>query len=174
MGCNQSKTQDVSRARQDGTRTRQNGGSRSGSLSQGPTSRPVGIGHELVKDIKSSGVAMSYTDTREGEFDYLKKIIDQTASNLIDVSSTFSPYDQEANASNRDYREHANTYIVKQGLLNGLPRSSASNTAETLSGAPPKDLDWLTGIVTTCSTAAKNGMKVTSTGPIIIHFPEVN
>eukprot|EP01117_Protostelium_nocturnum_P018134 TRINITY_DN7515_c1_g2_i1.p1 TRINITY_DN7515_c1_g2~~TRINITY_DN7515_c1_g2_i1.p1 ORF type:complete len:183 (-),score=43.01 TRINITY_DN7515_c1_g2_i1:108-656(-) len=138
-------------------------------------SRPVGIGNELLKDhLRNNGPAMSYTDSREGEFDYLKKIIDQTASNLIDVSSTFAPFDPEDNIDNHDYKEQAEKYQVKQGLLGGLPRSNASNSVETLSKDSIVEMDWLNSITKSCLSAVTTGMKVKPEGPIIVYFPEVS
>jgi len=177
MGCNQSKASDIQDASKGSQRTRKidtNGTKK--PLGQ-RTTVPVGVGPEdkLPNDGEFS---RSYHDQREVETDYWKNIIENTASDFIDVSSTIAPLEgNDAAQRVKDYSRQIKQSKVYDVSLYKLPSSSSSNnnpaTVLVMNSISPDDKDFMHHCGQSVISAMRQGLVVKNMGPIVVSFPEI-
>eukprot|EP00027_Filamoeba_sp_ATCC50430_P008003 CAMPEP_0168548090 /NCGR_PEP_ID=MMETSP0413-20121227/4378_1 /TAXON_ID=136452 /ORGANISM="Filamoeba nolandi, Strain NC-AS-23-1" /LENGTH=147 /DNA_ID=CAMNT_0008578375 /DNA_START=49 /DNA_END=489 /DNA_ORIENTATION=+ len=131
MGCNQGKSADINKSQE---RSRQPPQEKK-SPQQHTASKSIGVADQNKPDPAAFNLGKSYTDEREAETDYFKKIIDNTASNLIDVSTTVAHLESiDVVLRQKDYKKSVQigTAKVNSTTLNALP-SASNNTAAILS-----------------------------------------
>jgi len=164
MGCNQTKNEDIKKSQE--ARTRQ-------PLAHPPSAAVTTIPMGISSEDKTADLLLgkSYTDQREGETDYLKRIIDTIEVNLIDTSTTLAQLgEKDAMERAKDYSKRLDT-TVKSITLFELPKASTGLSPSNIFGVSAitnTDIELVCRCSDSFARTFALGMHVTECGPIVV------
>jgi len=173
MGCNQSKNEDIKKSQEP--RVRQTIPQPGAPVS----TSPVGISADDKSGGDVSKLGKSYTDQREGEVDFLKKIIDSIEVNLIDTSASAALLEEkDALARAKDYSKRLKDSVISYKSIPVFtlptPSNVNCNSKEDLLKNTSKFSSQEVDLIKTWSNSLANtfhtGMIIRDCGPIVVSF----